>query len=125
MELQLMIGNLNKPEQQILLLKLLTAAAGCYQGYRMTKRQAKIKEIFQKWAFYNAEIKVFGWMTICASLMIFIPVIGFGAEFVVASSMFMAMGVEASIGSLKFFFIQLPFFFLNICLILLELPAPA
>jgi uncharacterized membrane protein YjjP (DUF1212 family) len=125
MNLAISMINFNQPDQQILLLKFITAAAGCYQGYRMTKHQKKMKEIFEKWAFYNAEIRVFGWMTIGACLLIFVPVVGLGAAVVVAASMFMAMGVEASVGNLKFFFLQLPFFFLNICLVLLQIPAPA
>lgn len=105
----------------LLMMQALITLTTSYQGYRMIRRRRENQQIFQKWAFCNADIRMYGWMTIGAGMMVFVPILSFWAELITACSMFLALAVELSIGHKKGLWFQLPFFMLNLFLMYVQL----
>jgi hypothetical protein len=60
-------------------------------------------------------------MTIAAGILVFVPIAGFWAELVTASSMFLTMAVQQSIGNKKGLWLQLPFFMVILFLMYVQL----
>jgi hypothetical protein len=116
-----LIQKINGSPYDLLIIQVLITLTAGYQGYRMIRRRRENQEIFLKWAFRNADIRVYGWMTICAGMLVLVPVIGFWAELVTASSMFITISVQLSIGNKKGLLVHLPFFMLNLLLIYVQL----
>jgi hypothetical protein len=105
----------------LLIMQALITLAASYQGYRMIRRRRENEKIFQKWAFCNADIRMYGWLTIGAGILVFVPIVSFWAELITACSMFLTLAVQLSIGNKKGLWLQLPFFMLNLFLMYVQL----
>ncbi len=104
------------------LLVAFVVYMGIRHGWAMIIRKAEDPEIFDKWAWTNPQIRVFGMITIVGSLLILFPYTFWLGNVVLATTIFVILCVQVSLGNLKGAFVELPFLLMNFLLIYFQYP---
>ncbi|MDB4903378.1 MAG: hypothetical protein JWQ63_2659 [Mucilaginibacter sp.] len=104
------------------LLMVLVVYMGVRHGWAMVSRKVEDPEILDKWAWTNAQIRVFGIITIIGSLFILFPYTFLLGNVVLATTIFLIFWVQVSLGNLKGALVELPFLIMNLLLIYFQYP---
>jgi hypothetical protein len=104
------------------LLMAFVVYMGVRHGWAMIFRKVEDPEIFDKWAWTNAQIKAFGIITIIGSLFILFPDTFLLGNVILATTIFLIFRVQVSLGNVKGALIEVPFLLMIFLLIYYQYP---
>ena len=112
-----------------MLIKILNSALilfaiymGVKQGWAMLSNKQEMLDMFGKWNFNNAAIKLMGAITIIGALMILFPKTFVWGNFMMAVTILLIICLHLADKDLKGAAIELPFLLLNLVIIFLQHP---
>ena len=104
-----------------MLIKILNSALilfaiymGVKQGWAMLSNKQEMLDMFGKWNFNNAAIKLMGAITIIGALMVLFPKTFVWGNFMMAVTILLIICLHLADKDLKGAAIELPFFLLNL-----------
>jgi len=103
-------------------LILFAVYMGLKQGWAMLNSDPKMLDMFSKWNFSKAAVKIFGAVTMISSLLILFPKTFIIGNFLMATTILLIICFHLSGKDLKGAAIELPFFILNLVIIYLQHP---
>jgi hypothetical protein len=104
------------------ILMALVVFMGIGHGCAMVSRKVEDPEIFDRWAWTNAQIRAFGRITIIGSLFILFPYTFLLGNLILATTIFIIFGVQISLGNLNGALMKVPFLLMNFLLIYYQYP---
>ena len=99
------------------LLMVFVVYMGARHGWTMIFRKVEDPEIFDKWAWTNAQIRAFGIITIIGSLLILFSYTFLLGNLILATTIFLILWVQVSLGNVKGALMEVPFLLMNFLLI--------